>query len=135
MESKIKSILVATGLAVVSVAMGSPDASPAASRAIEIVLPPDTVFFAPSPLKGFAAAQSNCVVCHSTEYIRSQPTLTRATWKAEVSKMKNAFGAPIPDDQIELIVDYLAQTYGSGGSSPFGPRPSTPKQDAGSRAP
>ncbi len=81
-------------------------------HSVEIVLPADTVMFAPSSLKGFSAAQANCVVCHSTEYIRSQPPLSLAAWTAEVKKMKKVFGAPIADDQVEPIAHYLAETYG-----------------------
>jgi hypothetical protein len=31
---------------------------------------------------------------------------------AEVVKMKSAFGAPIADDQVPAIVDYLTANYG-----------------------
>jgi sulfite dehydrogenase (cytochrome) subunit B len=38
--------------------------------------------------------------------------LTTAQWTAEVIKMKNVYGAPIPDDQVPGIVAYLVAQYG-----------------------
>jgi hypothetical protein len=38
--------------------------------------------------------------------------LNKSQWKAEVSKMRNAFGAPIDDEMEAEIVDYLAAAYG-----------------------
>ena len=38
-----------------------------------------------------------------------------AFWKAEVEKMKQVYGAQIPDDQVEPIAQYLARAYGDGG--------------------
>jgi cytochrome c len=45
-------------------------------------------------------------------YFSIQPGLTTAQWTAEVKKMKNAYGAPIPDDQVAALVTYLATEYG-----------------------
>ena len=41
------------------------------------------------------------------------PTTNRATWVAEIKKMQHTFGAPIPDDQIAPLADYLAKNYGN----------------------
>jgi mono/diheme cytochrome c family protein len=64
------------------------------------------------PGAGSAAAQANCLSCHSSAYVSTQPVLTRAQWTAEVAKMKNVYGAPIPDDKVPAIVDYLTAQYG-----------------------
>jgi hypothetical protein len=53
-----------------------------------------------------------CGVCHSTRYITIQPPLTRETWVAEVTKMQKTFGAPIPPDKVEEIIDYLVTVRG-----------------------
>jgi hypothetical protein len=37
--------------------------------------------------------------------------LTPDAWKAEVTKMREAFGAPIDDDTATTIVKYLSATY------------------------
>jgi sulfite dehydrogenase len=49
--------------------------------------------------------------CHSADYVLTQPTgMPRSFWEAEVNKMKKVFGAPLPDDQMASIVDYLVRT-------------------------
>jgi len=80
----------------------------------EISLPTETIFLTASPMPGYSTASAYCVTCHSSDYVKYQPpTLTRANWRAEVTKMKKAYGAPIPDDQIDPIVDYLVKTFGA----------------------
>jgi hypothetical protein len=37
--------------------------------------------------------------------------LPRATWTAEVTKMRGTYKAPISDADAVLIVDYLAATH------------------------
>ncbi|HEX7633906.1 MAG TPA: cytochrome c [Noviherbaspirillum sp.] len=54
-----------------------------------------------------------CVACHSLDYIQmNSPFLDKAGWTASVNKMINAFGAPIPKEDVEAIASYLAQNYG-----------------------
>ncbi|MBP0596215.1 cytochrome c [Paraburkholderia sp. LEh10] len=54
-----------------------------------------------------------CVTCHSLDYIQmNSPFLDKAGWNASVAKMINAFGAPIPKEDVEIIVNYLVQNYG-----------------------
>ncbi len=88
-------------------------AVPTAS-ALEITLPPETARFAPSDLPGYALVQRDCLVCHSAQYVQSQPpSMPRSYWEATVKKMKNPFGAPFADEDIPAIVDYLVKTYGT----------------------
>ena len=49
----------------------------------------------------------------------SQPPMPRAFWKGSVQKMQQKYGAPIPDEQVEAVVDYLTKNYGvsSNGAS------------------
>ncbi len=100
------------------------------TRALEIKLPPETATLAPSEHPGYAVAMTYCLTCHSAEYVRTQPlNLTPAYWKATVTKMKKVFGAPIPDDQLDVITDYLVKTYGMGKPLPLTPPPdSAPKK-------
>ena len=92
------------------------------TRALEIKLPPETAAFAPSEHPGYALAMAFCSTCHSAEYVRTQPlSMTPAYWKATVTKMKKTFGAPIPDDQLDIITDYLVKTYGTGQAMPLVP--------------
>ncbi|MBI5767933.1 MAG: cytochrome c [Verrucomicrobia bacterium] len=89
-------------------------ALPAGALAAEITLPPETARYVESPLPGYATAVAMCSTCHSADYARIQPpTMARAAWKANVTKMQKTFGAPIADDAIDPIVDYLVKTYGA----------------------
>jgi mono/diheme cytochrome c family protein len=78
---------------------------------VKISLPGDAGM-AFKPGTGLAAAQANCLTCHSSAYVSTQPLLTRAQWTAEVAKMRTAYGAPIADDQVPVIVEYLTAQYG-----------------------
>jgi hypothetical protein len=81
--------------------------------AAEIVLPEEKARLAESPLPGFELATTYCYTCHSTDYIRYQPPMTRAAWKASIVKMQKTFGAAIPESAVEPIAEYLAKTYGA----------------------
>ncbi|MBI3368158.1 MAG: cytochrome c [Burkholderiales bacterium] len=77
-------------------------------------LPADGVMLKPSPLPGYAKAQGLCVACHSAEYMQYQPsTAARPYWDAMAKRMKVVFKAPLNDEDIPLIVDYLVKTYGN----------------------
>src|SRR5271165_5844094 len=83
------------------------------AQGLTIGLPAETVTFKPGP--GAELAGSQCLICHSADYITTQPRdKPLAFWKAEVEKMKKVYGAPIADDQIDAVAAYLARSYGSG---------------------
>jgi mono/diheme cytochrome c family protein len=87
-------------------------ASFAATKIIQ--LPPDGEQLRASPLPGYAKAQANCVACHSAEYMLYQPaTAPRGYWENMVKRMKVVFKAPIADEDMPVIVDYLVKTYGA----------------------
>jgi sulfite dehydrogenase (cytochrome) subunit B len=67
---------------------------------------------------GAELVTSQCLLCHSADYISTQPHLTRATWKAEVIKMQQKYGAPIMTNNIDALVDYLAKNYGKENPTP-----------------
>lgn len=83
-------------------------------RALEIQLPPETGAFKQD--KGAELANGQCLVCHSVEYVTSQPPMPRTFWKSSVQKMQQKYGASIPDNQVEPLVDYLTRNYGVGGN-------------------
>ena len=57
--------------------------------------------------------RAHCSGCHSVDYIQmNAPFLKRAGWEAEVRKMIKVMGAPIPDADAAVIVDYLTRHYG-----------------------
>jgi hypothetical protein len=41
-----------------------------------------------------------------------QPALTDVQWRAEVMKMKTAFGAPLNDNDVDALVAYLVGQNG-----------------------
>lgn len=87
----------------------------------EIKLPQETAMYKASSLPGYNLALQNCMTCHSAQYVGTQPsTSTRAYWDATVKKMKKPFGAPLKDEDIEPIVDYLVKTYGAEAKNTAG---------------
>ena len=82
-------------------------------------LPPDPISFQSGP--GSDLANSYCLICHSADYIYTQPPHPRAQWSDIVTKMKSAFGCPIPDEQISSLVDYL---FIQNSIQPFPEKPS-----------
>jgi hypothetical protein len=55
---------------------------------------------------------TSCSICHTLSYIRMNSSfLTADAWKAEVSKMREAYGAPIDDQTAAAIIKYLSANY------------------------
>jgi hypothetical protein len=82
------------------------------AASVRIELPTETATLKAGA--GLELANAYCLTCHSAEYITTQPRdKPLAFWKAEVEKMKKVYGAPIPDDQISPIAEYLARSYGA----------------------
>ena len=62
---------------------------------------------------GADKVEANCAACHTLDYIPMNSTFLNATqWDAEVTKMINAFGAPINPGDAKIIGDYLKANYG-----------------------
>jgi len=86
----------------------------ASSFALTINLPDETAAYKPSALPGYQLVQQHCLLCHAAQYVQTQPSSSpRAYWLATVKKMKKPFGAPIADEDIPVIVDYLTKVYGN----------------------
>ena len=72
--------------------------------------PPETSRLIAGP--GVEATQRYCLTCHSADYVSTQPPhMPAAFWQGEVAKMRNNYGAAIPDDAAKAIADYLVATY------------------------
>jgi hypothetical protein len=69
----------------------------------------------PAPLaagEGRQQTVSYCSSCHSTEYIpMNAPAQDAAGWQKTVTKMVQSYGAPIPEQDQKLIVNYLSAHY------------------------
>ena len=72
---------------------------------------------------GSELTSAYCAVCHSLEYIPANaPAMDRAGWQKTVQKMRERFGAPITDQEAQVILDYLSAAYAGKSSSLKSPR-------------
>ena len=91
------------------------DMVPVHFESLKVSLPTSAAQFPAG--KGSEIANANCLICHSAGMALRQPPLTVDEWRAEITKMKSAFGAPIPADQIGELADYLGTVDGRKGAS------------------
>lgn len=93
--------IIATAVAIVALSVGATH-SLADEQPVELKNAP-----------GRDVVEQNCGACHSLDYIKmNSPFMKSDVWGAEVTKMLNAFGAPIAADDVKIIQDYLVQNYG-----------------------
>ena len=59
------------------------------------------------------AINNNCLACHSAGMVLTQPKLPRKVWEAEVDKMRKVYKAPVTEEDVKAIVDYLSRTRGA----------------------
>jgi len=72
---------------------------------------------------------AHCSSCHSMDYIRMHaPFGTRALWESSVAKMRNAFKAPVGDEDARAIVEYLSVAYGPESPAAKGPSSADDRQ-------
>jgi hypothetical protein len=77
---------------------------------VSVDLPASQISFPPG--NGSVIANAYCLICHSAGMVLRQPPLTQDEWSAEINKMRNAFGAPIPGDQVQALAEYLRSIDG-----------------------
>ena len=76
----------------------------------KFTLPRETTALKPGPGAELVTAQ--CLICHSADYISTQPRLTGPQWQASVTKMQQKYGAPITTNSMDRLVYYLVKNYG-----------------------
>lgn len=64
--------------------------------------------------KGSDVVQANCLMCHSFGYMINQGPRSKDFWEKKTLKMINVFKAPIAQEDVETIADYLYRNYGNG---------------------
>jgi mono/diheme cytochrome c family protein len=80
------------------------------AKPLSYELPEETATLRPGP--DSETAQSNCMSCHSVDYINTQPPRRgKEFWEGEVKKMIKSYHTPISDADAKTIADYLARTY------------------------
>jgi cytochrome c len=84
----------------------------AAGEIVKIQLPLETAVYKPAP--GAQLANGQCLTCHSADYAAMQPPKPRDFWKAEIDKMRDKYGAPIPLAEEEGLTAYFVRNYGIG---------------------
>jgi mono/diheme cytochrome c family protein len=72
---------------------------------VKVELPASDETFPPGV--GADIATSQCLICHSAGMVLRQPPLTKDEWRAEIMKMRSAYGAPLPEDQVDGLAEYL----------------------------
>jgi sulfite dehydrogenase (cytochrome) subunit B len=83
-----------------------------AAHAEEITLPGDHSYGMLKPGPGSDVAQRSCALCHSTDYIVTQPPGDQKQWDGVVTKMIKVYGAPLSDADAKAVAEYLARHYG-----------------------
>jgi mono/diheme cytochrome c family protein len=62
--------------------------------------------------EGSSIASSQCLICHSAGMVLLQPQRTQAQWTETINKMRTAYGAPLPAEQVNALAAYLARVIG-----------------------
>jgi sulfite dehydrogenase (cytochrome) subunit B len=100
---------IATALAVLALAGVTPQAL---ARPVHYALPDESSTLKKTAEPGYLRAEAVCAICHSRDYITTQPRgKGKEFWTAEVAKMVNVYAAPIQEPDRALIADYLAANY------------------------
>jgi len=89
----------------------SKPAAMAASPVHSIALPQYPPDIAEGPNVGIY--RKDCLICHTARYVSMQPRFSKTVWQNEVKKMVDAYGAPIPEADKALIVEYLVVVKGA----------------------
>jgi cytochrome c5 len=126
---KKHTLLAAAALAIVSSsisgARAAADSQQSSSSVHSITLPNMPPELPDGP--GKDAVMSNCILCHSQRYITIQPPFTRQKWTDEVNKMRKTYGAPVAEEKVDDIVNYLVSIRGKSGG-PAAPAHDTQKK-------
>lgn len=86
---------------------------PVAAMAAGVEFPQETGGYKKSDLPGYKIASGLCLMCHSSQYASSQPPKSSpAYWNATIHKMKDVYKAPVTDEMIPAVVEYLSVEYG-----------------------
>jgi mono/diheme cytochrome c family protein len=98
-------VVVVIALAALATRLATPAETTQTWTKVEVEVPVSQVIFPPG--KGADIANGQCLMCHSAGMVLRQPPLSHEEWAGEITKMRSAFGAPIPPDQVEALATYL----------------------------
>lgn len=84
---------------------------------------------------GAVIANSQCLICHSAGMVLTQPARTQEQWKETINKMRSAYGAPLPAEQVDPLATYLSRlSSGEAGSDLAQSNLATATQDSSETA-
>lgn len=64
------------------------------------------------PGKGKAIVQRTCISCHALKVVTAKRA-TKEQWSVLIDQMMSR-GADLDDDEVQIVVDYLARNFGPG---------------------
>jgi mono/diheme cytochrome c family protein len=67
--------------------------------------------------EGSVIANAQCLICHSAGMVLRQPARTQDQWKETINKMRSAYGAPLPAEQVDALAAYLSRLISDGKGS------------------
>ncbi|WP_347270923.1 c-type cytochrome [Rhizorhabdus histidinilytica] len=76
-------------------------------KSTSVELPYDETAYPEGP--GAEVMNANCASCHSASMVLLQPKLSREQWTGIVRKMRDVYRAPVADEDVPAIIDYLAK--------------------------
>jgi hypothetical protein len=91
-------------------AVGKKDVASRHWAIVKVELPENDAPYPPGV--GAEIATSQCLICHSAGMVLTQPPLKKDEWRAEIMKMRTVYGAPIPEDQVDGLSEYLTNING-----------------------
>ena len=91
------------------------DKAPAHFAPLDVTIPTSDATFPPG--HGSDIANANCLICHSAGMVLRQPARTQEQWKETINKMRSAYGAPLPAEQVDALAAYLSQLVPDGKGS------------------
>jgi mono/diheme cytochrome c family protein len=86
-------------------------------------MPASAAVFPSGP--GADIANSQCLICHSEGMVSRQPARTQEQWKETVDKMRTAYGAPLPAEQVDALAAYLSTLKPDGEGANHQEQPKT----------
>ena len=80
--------------------------APIAIHSVSVQLPAGQAEFPPGP---GADVAGKCLICHSADMVLKQPLMSEEAWRSVINKMRSAYGAPITDDDVNVLTAYMTR--------------------------
>lgn len=80
--------------------------APIVIHSVSVSLPASQSVFPAGP---GSELTGKCLICHSAGMVLKQPKLSEEQWKAEITKMRNVYGAPIETSEINALTAYMTK--------------------------